>query len=273
MTFKHLLVHVDSGDRLEERLDLAVTVAKRSGARLVGLFAESGSLGSSLVGRRSPQQLQAAAAKAKDAFTRKASATGLDGEWWPIDGGSDAEIVELATACCRYVDLAILGQHEGDRSRAPAEMLERVVLDSGRPVLVVPAAGRYADVGKRIVVGWNASRAAARALNDALPLMLDAERVRVLAFQRPRPAASALAVPNADIVAHLELHGVRATYERVVEEREGVSAATTLLNHGFELQADLTVVGADGHALLLPHANGFLRELLRSMATPLFVAA
>ena len=57
MAMKHLLVHMDSGERTAERLGLAVSLAARFGARLAGLFAESGSSGASAVGRRSPQKM------------------------------------------------------------------------------------------------------------------------------------------------------------------------------------------------------------------------
>jgi hypothetical protein len=74
----------------------------------------------------------------------------------------------------------------------PADLVEQVLLHGGRPVLVVPSAGQYRDVSRRVLVAWNSSREAARALNDAIPLMRNAETVVVVAFQR---AAGAKAVP------------------------------------------------------------------------------
>ncbi len=273
MSLRHLLVHADSTEGAHQRLDLAVTVARRFGARLTGLFAEVDSLGSSLVGRRSPQQLQEAAAKARDAFARRAGAAGVDAEWWHLGSAGHAELVALTAACCRYADLAIFGQHDPEESRAPADMVEHVLLDSGRPLVVVPSTGRHADMGRRVVVGWNATREAARALNDAIPFMQGAEFVGILALQQPSPAETSLRMPPADVVAHLAHHGIKAAYERVVEDEQGVGATDALLNYAFESQADLTVAGAHGHAFPLRHAGAAGRELLRSMVTPVLFAS
>lgn len=271
-TLKHLLVHVDSTDDVRDRLDLAVTVATRFGARLTGLFAEADSLGASLVGRRSPQQLRDAAEKARDAFTAKVQAAALDAEWWALGGAGNAELAELTTACCRYVDLAVFGQHSPERGRVPADLVEHVLLDCGRPLLVVPAVGSHPDVGRRVVVGWNATREAARAVNDAIPLMQGAEFVGVLAFQRATSPGAAHPMPPADVVSHLALHGIAARYERVVEDAEGIGAGEALLNYAFETRADLTVVGAQGHAFPLRQAGAATRELLRSMSSPTLFA-
>jgi len=272
MALKHLLVHVDSTDGVHGRLDLALTLARRFGARLTGLFAEADAIGASLVGRRSPQQLREAASSARDTFTRKASEAGADAEWWQLGSAGHGELIGLAASCCRYADLALFGQFDAERSRTPADLVEHVVLDCGRPVLVVPSAGHHRDVGRRVVVGWNASREAARAVNDALPLMGGAEFVGVLAFQHATSAGTSLPMPPADIVAHLALHGVKARYERVVEDKEGIGATETLLNYAFESQADLTVVGAHAEAFPLRRAGAATRELLRSMVTPVLFA-
>lgn len=272
MTLRHVLVHVDSTEGTRGRLDLAVAVARRFGARLTGLFAESDTLGSSIVGRRSPSQLEEAAARARGAFDRSAGAAGLDAGWWHLGAAGHGELATLTSACCRYADLAVFGQHDPEQSRVPAELVEEVVLDCGRPVLVVPSAGRHPDVGRRVVVGWNASREAARAVGDALPFLRGAEFVGVCAFQRAAPGAAGPAMPPADIVAHLALHGVTARYERAVEDEDGIGAAGALLNHAFECQADLTVAGAPAQGFPLRHLSAGARELLRSTSTPVLFA-
>jgi nucleotide-binding universal stress UspA family protein len=271
MTLKNLLVHVDSTAGARPRLGLAATLARRSGARVTGLFAELDSLGASLVGKRSPQHQQQAAAKAQEAFADEIRAAGVDSEWWGLESGGHAAILEDVTASCRYVDLAIFGQHDPESSRIPADLVDHVVFGCGRPVLVVPAAGRHLDVGRRVVVGWNASREAARALNDAIPLMQGAEFVGILAFHQEEPPPN-LPVRAPRIVTHLALHGIRARYERVVKEKQGIGAAEALMNYAFESQADLTVIGMPGHGFPLPHAGAAVRDLLRSMATPVLFA-
>lgn len=271
MSLKHLLVHVDSTPRSDERLGLALTLARRFGARVTGLFAESDSLGSSIVGRRSVEHLRAAARRAQDHFTARTAEAGADAEWWSLGREGHGELVGLTAACCRYADLALFGQHDPAQGRLPSDLLERVLEDCGRPLLVVPAGGHHPDVGRRVVVGWNASRGSARAVNDALPLMKDAEFVGVVAFQEEAEGEADNPMPPVSIVAHLALHGIRPSYERAVQGDEKMGVAGALLNYAFEARADLTVTGVH-HAATFRHGGFTTRELLASMTAPVLLA-
>jgi nucleotide-binding universal stress UspA family protein len=137
----------------------------------------------------------------------------------------------------------------GELARRVGGKLHVVVLGKGIErvaEVVVPSAGQYRDVGRRVLVAWNSSREAARALNDAIPLMRNAETVVVVAFQRAA-GAKAVPLPHLDVVAHLARHGINAQYERRDEsefaKEEEIGVVDALLNRGFELQADLTVIG------------------------------
>jgi nucleotide-binding universal stress UspA family protein len=271
MGLRHLLVHVDAEDRSAERVDLAVALARRFGARLTGLFSEVSTLGTSIVGRRSPEHLRAALAAARSTFESRTRGPDLDSEWWQLEPAEYAEVVGLTATCCRYVDLAIFGQHDPERGRrVPEELVEHVLAESGRPVLVVPAAGHYADLGKRVLVAWNASRAAARALHDALPLMRGAEAVTVLALQQPSDRVSSAPMPPLDIVRHLAAHGIAAQYERVV--KDDFNLVDTLLNRSFELHADLLVMGHAQQARPFGARSASSHDILRSMITPVLMS-
>src|SRR5262249_13320467 len=116
-----------------------------------------------------------AAAEQRAAFEHVAGLRGLSVEWREIPEGPEAD----PTVHARYADLTILGQLDPDR--AETEMLrprpEHVALASGRPVLVMPYAGHFERVGGRVLIGWNATREAARAVNDAMPLLAAADAV------------------------------------------------------------------------------------------------
>ncbi len=272
MSLKHLLVHVESTPRSAERLELAIALARRLSARLTGLFAEVDQLAPSLVARRSPSAMRDARDKAREAFTTTATSAGVATDWWPIEATAYSEVLDLATACCRFADLAMFGQHDRANERVPRDLVERVLLNSGRPVLVVPSVGHYADVGGRVVVAWNATREAARAVNDAIPLMRGAETVRVVTFERHREGDDRVPLPRADIVAHLAAHGIAAQLELTVQAQDGASVAETLLNYSFDVQADLTVVGGYGERFPHSHTVGSTRDILRSMPTPLLLS-
>jgi nucleotide-binding universal stress UspA family protein len=269
MSYRHLLVHVDSTERCAERVGLAAALAARHGARLTGLHAESDSLGPSLAGRRDPLLVREAAERARAMFDERLRAAGVQGEWWPLGAGSYADVVGLTAVCCRYADLAVFGQH-AEPAYTPADLVEQVLLHAGRPVLVVPAVGRHADAGRRVAIGWNASREAARALNDAIPLLKGAAWVGVLAFQQPSGGEAALPMPPVDVAAHLAAHGILAAYERAILGDEEVGAAVQLLNYASDFQADLLVMGAHGLGGL--GRGGSARELLATMTVPVLLS-
>jgi nucleotide-binding universal stress UspA family protein len=270
MTLKHLLVHLDASPRTEERLALAVTLARRFGARLTGLFAESGSMGPGIGERRDPAALAADTARARAGFEARTAGTGVATDWWAIEGGDYAHVVGWTVVCCRYADLAIFGQHLEEGARVPGDLIQQALEDAGRPLLVVPSVGRYLDVGKRVLIAWTGSRESARAVNDALPLLDGADQVSVLSIQLPSTGKGA-PVPPVDIVAHLAAHGVTASYERLIVDEMHV--ADHVLNRAADWNADLTVLGAHGQRGFpyLPRSS-MTDDILRTMTTPVLLS-
>ena len=183
MGLKHLLVHVDASPRSAERVALAATLARRFGARVTGLFAESSALGPGIAEVRDRDQLAADEATARRTFEERTG--GLATDWWSIGGGDWAHVVGWTVVCCRYADLAIFGQHPEQGARLPADAIEQALEDAGRPLLVVPFVGKYPDVGGRVLVAWTGSRESARALGDAMPFLVAAKEVSVLSIQLP----------------------------------------------------------------------------------------
>jgi nucleotide-binding universal stress UspA family protein len=271
MTFTDLLVHLDSGSRAAERLDLSIALARRHGARLTGLFAESGSLGQSLVGRRAPDSMANAAREARTRFEAKAAEAGVASRWWQVEPGEYADVVSAAVLCCRYVDLAVFGQQQGDDAPVPEGLVERVIADSGRPVLVVPSVGHYAEVGRRVLVAWTGSREAARTLHDALPILEQATEVKVLSLQLPTAAVPG-GLPRVDVMEHLRAHGIEATYGRAILAEMGT--VDVVLNSASDDGADLTVMGAYGlQGGPLSKRGGTTRAILETMTTPVLLAS
>ncbi|WP_254453648.1 universal stress protein [Siccirubricoccus sp. G192] len=195
------------------------------------------------------------------------------GEWRLVEGMT-AEQVTLHARCA---DLLVVGQEDPDGGPPFAgPVLERALFSSGRPVLVVPHAGRFETVGRRVLLGWNASREAARAANDALPLMADAEVVTVLAvnFRRDQDGygdAAESAEPGSDIALHFARHGLKAEVQHAVAP--GLDAGDMLLNQAADLSADLLVVGAYGHSRFREMVlGGVTRTLLRQMTVPVLMS-
>jgi nucleotide-binding universal stress UspA family protein len=271
MSLKHLLVHVDSSARALHRIDLAITLARRFGATVTGLFSESPVLGSALVGLRTQANVAKAMAEARASFEARLDAAGVARQWWQVEGREFGEIVGWTVVSCRYADLGVFAQHDGSGNRFPEDLVEQVLLGSGRPVLVVPFIGQYPDVGKRVLVAWTGTRDSARALNDALPFLARAQEVQVISFQLPSNGTFAGPAPQLDVVAQLRHHGIEARYEQMMVDEFGV--ADHLLNRAADWSADLTVVGgySVGGFPFLTRSNT-TRDLLRSMTTPVLLS-
>lgn len=269
---KHLLVHMDSSERTVERLGLAVRLATRFGARLTGLFAESASIGGSVVGRRSPQNMARAAAQARSLFDASTREAGLATDWWQVEQGDYAQVVGSTVVCCRYVDLAVFGQHDPRHDVAlPPDIVEEVLQESGRPVLVVPYVGHYPGVGRRVLIAWTGSREAARAVNDALPFLEAAEDVTLLSVQQPPSSGPGLGGPSPDVVEHLRAHGVEARYDKAFTG--DLAVVHTVLNRAAEAAADLMVMGAHG-AARFPYLqrSTTTRDVLQTMTLPVLLS-
>ena len=139
-----------------------------------------------------------------------------------------------------------------------------VLLACGRPVLFVPYAGRFAQVGKRVLIAWNASREAARAVGDALPLLARADTVDVVAFDPDSTASDHGEVPGADIGLFLARHGVKVSVAR--QSGTGIDVGAQILSRAADNGSDLIVMGGYGHARLREFVlGGATRTLLESM--------
>ena len=191
----------------------------------------------------------------------------LLGEWRVVSGKVSETLVRQA----RQADLVILGQVNPDHPPPPEgrQLVEDVLMTSGRPILVIPYIGHFQTVGSRILVGWNNSREAARAVNDAIPLLAKAASVTILEVSPRRPATDD--ATGADITRHLAHHGIRAETIRTV--LAGTSVPDLLLNYAADVSADLLVIGGYGHSRLRELVlGGVTRELLRHMTLPVLMS-
>jgi nucleotide-binding universal stress UspA family protein len=189
---------------------------------------------------------------------------GLAGGWHLLDAGETAELVELALAA----DLTVIGQHEGGAE--PGFRPEDILLASGRPLLVVPYAGMIETVGERVLVAWDGTREAARAVHDALPLLAPGASVTVLTVGPDEAAIDRRRRSLARIVRHLERHGLAARSEEGIDAE--VPVADILLSRAADLGIDLIVAGAYHHSRLREALlGGVSRDLLDHMTVPVLM--
>lgn len=277
MTIKDIVVHVDDSRNHEERIKVATELAGRFDAHLTGVYVKAPAyLPAYVAAQVGPDiiEMQAkasadAAAQAAEGFEKSANAAGLTAEMRIGEGPID-EVISLHA---RYGDLCIVGQTDPDGD-APADDVDvpgHVVLFSGRPVLIVPYAGKFSDIGKRVLVAWNGSREAARAVNDAMPLLEGASQVTVLAVN-PKDTRDPLGeLPGADISLHFARHGVKVEAAQIIAD--DVQVGDMLLSRISDGGYDLVVMGAYGRSRLRELVmGGASRHILHHMTVPIFMA-
>ncbi|MDE1950430.1 MAG: hypothetical protein KGI35_17555, partial [Burkholderiales bacterium] len=193
---KSILVHLDASPRSSERLALARQVARTQGAAVTGYYAVVPTmLGMPFIGASATGSVMALLenadreqrARARGIFDAAAAAGGVEMEWAEL-GNTDfaSGVFEQAL----YTDLLVLGQNDPDDhlvGTLPPRFVASLVVDSGKPALVLPCVGHYESVGSNVLVAWKPTREAARAVSAALPWLRAARRVHVTG-----PASAAL---------------------------------------------------------------------------------
>jgi nucleotide-binding universal stress UspA family protein len=287
MGFKDILVALDTGPAAPERIELAASLAERFDGHLTGLHTTVAAeaprgrgyfelFDRSLLDplyRDFAEKMRAEADQTRSLFEQITNRRGLSAEWRAASRAASGSPSEITAMHGRYADLIVLGQLDPDDTQAPLfrPLPEEVALAVGRPILVVPYVGSWPKIGRRVLIGWDDSREATRAINDAMPLLIGAEAVTILAVDPASGPAGHGEVPGADIALHLARHGVKATIERAVSA--GIGIGDALLSRASDLEADLLVMGAYGHSrvreLLL---GGATRTVLQSMTLPVLMA-
>ncbi len=282
MQLKDILVHLDRSDRLGARLDLAIDLANRHDAHLTGIHVldiSPGSLAAQVSGmgdagamavmlQRLMDEARQAAVPLEAQFVDRLRAEGKEGEWRLLEGSESDNVIDSA----RYADLTIVGQpNPEDRDGAATALIEQLLFDSGRPVLLVPYAGTFRTTGHNVLVGWNGSREAARAVGDAMPFLAEAKSVTVLSVTPGRGDGEEERVAAADLTLHLARHGITAVAAHTTAD--SISEGDALLNYASDSGCDLLVMGGYGHSRLREIVmGGVTRSLLRHMTIPILMS-
>ena len=278
MALKNLLVHVDDTKACAARVRAAIDLAIAHEAHLSGVYVISDPSPATFAGGYLPPEtlevLQQGARERAEAalarFTDAAKRNQISFET-RIDRVLYTAVADALATHARYADVAILGQADPDDGGGPRDLPEEVTLASGRPSLVIPYIGPAATLGQRVTVAWDASREAARAVNDALPILERAQAVGVVTVNPGETPFGHGEQPGADIALHLARHGIKVEVQRI-ESRE-IDVANIILSHIADQSSDLLVMGAYGHSRLRELVlGGVTRTILRDMTVPVFMA-
>jgi nucleotide-binding universal stress UspA family protein len=274
MSYKTVLVHVDESEHASERIKLAAAVAMAENAHLIG----TATTGASRFIRRTQmlaeldpnflihlEFLRQRAKRGLEEFERVAQKIGIPSfEKRLVDDEAGGGVCLQA----RYCDLVVIGQND-PQEVSPVVMPDfpqYVVLNSGRPVLIIPYAGQFETIGNRVLIAWDASMAATRTVTNAIPLLKRAQIVEAVVFNPPAhdPAA------GSDISRYLARHNIKVEVIQRKTERE---VGNALLSMAADMNCDLIVMGGYGHSrfreILL---GGVTRAVLETMTMPVLMS-
>jgi nucleotide-binding universal stress UspA family protein len=274
MTYKTLLVHIDDSRRSDARVEFALDLARKYDAHLIGLYVVCQDLLRPLFKRDESLRLAVNEAqsvarqqRAHEHFVAAAERAGCRFEWRAPPGPA----LDAATLHARHADLTIFGQYDpqDDASYIARNFLEDLVMSAGRPMLVLPHAGRIGSCGENVLIAWDGSREAARAVADAMPTLERARFVTVETVQKHKDDDEPIGI---DVAAYLKRHGVKAGFSST-PRAGGLNTGGTLLNRLTDLHADLLVMGAYGHARAQEWVlGGVTRTMLETMTVPVLMS-
>lgn len=265
MTIKDLVVSIDPSRPGRRRVDLAIGLACRFGAYVVGYYVAPtvGELVNAADGEAA--SAEDVAASTEQRFEANLKRHGLSGRWLLSGEPVAADIAaQIAT-----VDLAVLGLGDPNTD-VPDEQgfrAQEVIVACGRPVLGLPIANLPKEIGRTVLVAWDGSPGAGRAMNDSLPLFADGASATVLSVDPAEPVRQSAE----SAAAHLRRHGIAAEAREIASA--GMAIGDVVLAYCEHLRADLVVAGAFGHSRLRESiVGGVSRTLLHQMMVPVLMS-
>jgi len=287
---KDLVVKLSVGVRASPAEGYAISVAETFHAHVAGIafffhpvvpVTDAGYTLADVYGSRSgagkipPEMIEAlqldnaAATKAAiDRFATASAHAGISAE--PFTRGvSFAGVSDQFGRVARYYDLSVVGQAEPELSATEEKIIEAALFDSGRPVIVVPYIQKAPLKLDNVMVCWDGSRAATRAIADAMPFLERAGRVEVVIVTNERGKQDE--VEGADMGRHLARHGLTVEVKRIVAS--DVDVADMLLSHAADTRTDFIVMGGYGHSRLREFVlGGVTSSILRTMTAPVLMS-
>ena len=280
MSYKTILVHCNDERRIQALLAVGMTLGESFQAHVVGLSVVPPVAVLSGGAPNGPPIVLDEHCKVylernhvlRAAFDAAIHGRALVGEWREDQAdayGVAARVVQYASAA----DLVVASQRDPDWPWTEwLDVSDRLAIESGRPVLIVPHTGVGSGrVGDRVLVAWNGRREAARAVFDALPMLQRAKGVKVICINPQLEHEVTQGIPAADICAALARHAVKCEATEQIAPRRGVG--DTLLAVAKEMGADLLVMGCYGHTRLREFVfGGASRHVLAHMPLPILMS-
>jgi nucleotide-binding universal stress UspA family protein len=278
MSYKTILLHCNDQRRLARLLGPTLAFADRFQSHVIGLSVvppisviTTGVIGAPpiIIDAHCESYRQQNSAMRRQ-FEQATAGKSFTAEWRDADAGS-FPVVEVVLEHARATDLIVASQT--DDAWPPSGWLDvahLLAVESGRPVLLIPNVSELTHVGTRVLVAWNGSREAARAVFDALPILKHAEATKVVWID-PEIVGEPEKALGEDICQALLRHGVRCDKTTRATPLDGVGP--TLMAQAETFGSDLLVMGCYGHSRLREFVfGGATRYLLKNMSMPVLMS-
>lgn len=273
MAIKDLAVAYNGSDNAKAAFDLAVQMCRKYDATLTGICAVNPVRFEGNVAQWVPEDVIARLKEAEGEVTKsieasfraQAAEAGLNGgtDFMAEEGQANVVLARHA----RYFDALLIGQSSKPLDPSRPIRAEDLVLRTGRPLLVVPHGHAVRPFREYAAIAWDGSRAAARALSDAMQILETKKRLDVVSVHSGRGGGA----PPSDVMRHLSRHGIDARHVPLTAARDGVGA--TILAYCAENGPDILVMGAYGHAKLREDLfGGVTRHVMQHMTVPVLMS-
>ncbi len=277
MAYRTVLLHVNDEGRVARLIDAAAHLASRHQSHLIGLYVippvptyGTSAMGAGMI-TSGLNTFREEAARIEAAFAKATREQPFTAEWRLVTAQGKG-VAETIMEHGRSADLIMASQRDPSWDfHTLLDEPERLAVESGRPVLLIPYAGHFSSFGKRVTIAWNGRREAARAAFDALPLLKMASTVRILWINPQDEVQDVGDIPTAEIAAALARHGVKC--ETATTAAADIDVGDVLLSSLADDGCDLLVMGAYGRSRLREFVfGGATRHILRSMTVPVLMS-
>lgn len=272
---KDIIVNLSVSAKANSASDYAISLAAAFNAHLTGIiFLYGPTMPVSRAGNVPPElevierHNEAAVKAVRESFTAASTRAGVKAESLIVSASLVSAGDQFGQIARRF-DLAVVGQAEPETKMVEENIIEAALFDSGGPVIIVPYIQRAPLRLDHIMVCWDGSRAAARAIRDAIPFLGRAGRIEVVNVTSERGKQDQ--IECADLGAHLAHHGLNAVIKRI--PLGDVDVAAVLLSHAADEDVDFIVMGGYGHSRLREFVlGGVTRSMLRTMTVPVLMS-
>jgi len=278
MSAQTIIVCLNDIDRTDQMLNVVKAMSGKMNCHFVGLYvipavqiySGAGIHAAAQVYDGMQKYFRGHAGEVKAKFNKLLSAEGLNGEWRQVKS-NETEIAREVIKHGMISDLVVIPQAQReDDDKLGDGFAEQVVMECGRPALIIPSYGEFDDFGKSILVAWNGKREAARAIFDAQSIMASADKVNV-SWLDPDKTEDNMDLPGAELAVVLARHGINVVVEAI--PTGGLAVGEALLSHAADTGADMLVMGAYGHSRLREFIfGGATRTILQSMTVPVLMS-